>query len=131
VKVLYVPEGQIDVLTAVATRGSVGHTRSVGAGREVEGRVRARFRDGDREAVRVVYRAYGSLAALVRAREHGTFLGSGKVTRIRDGKISEHDAVRDDLGVAKQLKWLPPTPVYPGRMLLPPRRERQRRRRRA
>jgi len=89
----------------------------------------------------------------MRARQHGTFLvyddESGKVTnafpstgrklavlqthwfRIRDGKIAEHDAVRDDLDMAKQLKWLPPTPAYLVRMLVALRRERQRQRRHA
>ena len=97
--------------------------------------------DGDRVAALVT----------MRARQHGTFLvyddQSGKVTdafpskgrtlavkqthwfRIRDGKISEHDAVRDDLGMAKQLGWLPPTPAYLVRMLLAFRRERRRQRR--
>ncbi|MEV6611167.1 ester cyclase [Kutzneria sp. NPDC051319] len=32
--------------------------------------------------------------------------------RVRDGLIAEHWAVRDDLGTAKQLGWLPPTPAY-------------------
>ena len=92
------------------------------------------------------------VAALVtmRARQHGTLLvyddESGKVTeafpstgrtlavqqthwfRIRERKISEHDTVRDDLEMAKQLNWLPPTPAYLVRMLLALRRERQRQR---
>ncbi|MEP6955852.1 MAG: hypothetical protein ABI883_03440 [Chthoniobacterales bacterium] len=38
--------------------------------------------------------------------------------RVRDGAIVEHDAVRDDLGMAKQLGWIPPRPVYLLRMLL-------------
>jgi len=87
----------------------------------------------------------------MRARQHGTFLvyndESGKVTdafpstgrtlavrqthwfRFRDGKISEHDAVRDDLEMAKQLNWLPPTPAYLVRMLLALHRERRQQRR--
>lgn len=32
--------------------------------------------------------------------------------RIEDGKIAEHWANRDDLGMAKQLGWVPPTPGY-------------------
>ena len=28
------------------------------------------------------------------------------------GKIAEHDAVRDDLGMARQLGWVPPNPAY-------------------
>ena len=95
------------------------------------------------------------IAALVtmHGRQYGTFVvhddPSGRVTdafpstgrmlavrqthwfRIRDGKISEHDAVRDDLEMAKQLKWLPPTPAYLVRMLLALRRERDRQRRQA
>jgi hypothetical protein len=51
--------------------------------------------------------------------------------RIRDGKIAEHDGVRDDLDMAKQLEWLPPTAAYLVRMFLALRSERQRQRRRA
>ena len=36
--------------------------------------------------------------------------------RIEDGKIVEHRANRDDLGQAKQLGWVPPTPAYLFRM---------------
>lgn len=36
--------------------------------------------------------------------------------RVRDGQIVEHWANRDDLGTAKQLGWVPPTPVYLIRM---------------
>ncbi|MGW6727438.1 ester cyclase [Nocardia sp. NPDC055029] len=32
--------------------------------------------------------------------------------RMRDGKILEHWANRDDLGMARQLGWLPPSPVF-------------------
>ena len=32
--------------------------------------------------------------------------------RIQDGKVIEHWANRDDLGQAKQLGWVPPTPLY-------------------
>lgn len=32
--------------------------------------------------------------------------------RVRDGRIAEHWATRDDLGTAKQLGWIPPTPAY-------------------
>ncbi|MEO6051705.1 MAG: ester cyclase [Pyrinomonadaceae bacterium] len=31
--------------------------------------------------------------------------------KIIDGKVDEHDAVRDDLGMAKQLGWIPPRPA--------------------
>jgi predicted ester cyclase len=36
--------------------------------------------------------------------------------RIEDGKIVDHWANRDDLGQAKQLGWVPPTPAYLFRM---------------
>jgi predicted ester cyclase len=32
--------------------------------------------------------------------------------RIEDGQIIEHWANRDDIGMAKQLGWIPPTPAY-------------------
>src|SRR5262249_37603469 len=32
--------------------------------------------------------------------------------RFEDGKIIEHWANRDDLGMARQLGWIPPIPVY-------------------
>ena len=36
--------------------------------------------------------------------------------RIEDGRIIEHWANRDDLGMGRQLGWIPPTPVYLVRM---------------
>jgi predicted ester cyclase len=36
--------------------------------------------------------------------------------RVEDGKVIEHWANRDDLGQARQLGWVPPTPVYLLRM---------------
>jgi predicted ester cyclase len=36
--------------------------------------------------------------------------------RVRDGRIVEHWANRDDLGTARQLHWIPPTPAYLFRM---------------
>ena len=47
--------------------------------------------------------------------------------RLADGRIAEHDAVRDDLDMAKQAGWIPPTPAYALRM----RRARRRARRSA
>lgn len=46
--------------------------------------------------------------------------------RMRDGRVAEHWANRDDLGMGEQLGWTPPTPLYLGRMLLATRRERSR-----
>lgn len=42
--------------------------------------------------------------------------------RIQDGKVIEHWANRDDLGMAKQLGWVPPTPAYLLKMALAKRR---------
>jgi predicted ester cyclase len=36
--------------------------------------------------------------------------------RVRDGKVIEHWANRDDLGTARQLGWVPPSPAYIVRM---------------
>ncbi|MDL9947641.1 ester cyclase [Gordonia sp. ABSL11-1] len=44
--------------------------------------------------------------------------------RMRDGRVAEHWANRDDLGMGKQLGWTPPTPGYLVRMLLATRRAR-------
>lgn len=45
--------------------------------------------------------------------------------RIEHGAIAEHDAVRDDLGMAKQVGWIPPRPAFVMRMLVARRRERR------
>ncbi|GAA4459822.1 ester cyclase [Phytohabitans houttuyneae] len=37
--------------------------------------------------------------------------------RLRDGQVVEHWANRDDLGMASQLGWVPPTPGYLWRMV--------------
>ena len=45
--------------------------------------------------------------------------------RMRDGRVAEHWANRDDLGMGQQLGWTPPTPPYIVRMLLARRRMRR------
>ncbi|MEO5719396.1 MAG: ester cyclase [Chthoniobacterales bacterium] len=94
--------------------------------------------EGDRAVARVT----------PHARQHGPFVvhdsPDGRVTdafpsngrsfavrqthwfKIAQGAIAEHDAVRDDLGMAKQLGWIPPRPLFIVRMLLTLRRERRR-----
>ena len=53
--------GAHQLLGATAERRRLGRARSVRAGPKIDARLRERFRAGDPEAVRVVYRAYGSL----------------------------------------------------------------------
>jgi predicted ester cyclase len=45
--------------------------------------------------------------------------------RIEDGTIIEHWANRDDLGMARQAGWIPPTPVYLVKMARAKRRARR------
>ena len=45
--------------------------------------------------------------------------------RMRDGRIVEHWANRDDRTLGEQLGWTPPTPVYLAKMLLARRRARR------
>jgi len=45
---------------------------------------------------------------------------------MKDGKVAEHWANRDDLGMGQQLGWNPPTPLYLPRMLLASRRAHRR-----
>lgn len=45
--------------------------------------------------------------------------------RMRDGRVAEHWANRDDLTMGEQLGWTPPTPAYLVRMLLARRRARR------
>lgn len=45
--------------------------------------------------------------------------------RVRDGKVIEHWANRDDIGTAVQLGWIPPSPLYVVRMKLATRKARR------
>ena len=46
-----------------------------------------------------------------------------------NGLVSEHDAVRDDLGMAKQLGWIPPNPLFIAKMIFALTKERRAERR--
>ena len=46
--------------------------------------------------------------------------------RTRDGMITEHSANRDDLGMARQAGWVPPSPVFLLRAAIAKRRARKR-----
>jgi hypothetical protein len=45
--------------------------------------------------------------------------------RIQEERIIEHWANRDDLGMGRQLGWIPPAPTYLMRMALAKRRARR------
>jgi predicted ester cyclase len=45
--------------------------------------------------------------------------------RMADGRIIEHWANRDDLGMARQLGWVPPTPAFLLRMAIAKHRARR------
>ncbi|MBV9941247.1 MAG: sigma-70 family RNA polymerase sigma factor [Solirubrobacterales bacterium] len=63
--------GEYRRVNAGVTSGSIARARSHRARPDVNGRIRAGFWDGDPEAVRVVYRAYGSLVYAVAFRVLG------------------------------------------------------------
>lgn len=97
--------------------------------------------DGDRVAARVTLHARQQGPFVVHDSPDGAvtdaFPSNGRTFaarqthwfRIANGAVAEHDAVRDDLGMAKQLGWIPPRPIFIIRMLLTRRRERRAQRR--
>ena len=74
----------------------------------------------------VAYRPDTKIAAVFPPRG-GTFtVTQTHWFRMKDGKVAEHWANRDDLGMGQQLGWNPPTLLYLARMLLASRRARRR-----
>ena len=73
----------------------------------------------------VAYEPDGSIAAVFPPLGRSFAVTQTHWFRMRDGRVAEHWANRDDLGMGQQLGWTPPTPPYIARMLLARRRERR------
>lgn len=74
----------------------------------------------------VAYRPDASVAAVFPPRGRTFAVTQTHWFHMRDGRVAEHWANRDDLGMAQQLGWNPPTPLYLVRMQLATRRARRR-----
>jgi predicted ester cyclase len=77
---------------------------------------------GTHSAAWVVYTDDGSIDTVFPPTHLPFTMTQSHWFRFRDGQIAEHWANRDDLGMARQLAWLPPTPPYLLRMALAKRR---------
>jgi predicted ester cyclase len=73
----------------------------------------------------VAYRPDATIAAVFPPRGRAFAITQTHWFRIRGGRVAEHWANRDDLGMGQQLGWNPPTPLYLVRMLLAGRRARR------
>lgn len=74
----------------------------------------------------VSYRPDGGVEAVFPPRGRSFSVTQTHWLRMRGGKIAEHWANRDDLGMGQQLGWTPPTPLYLIRMLMATGRARRR-----
>jgi len=72
----------------------------------------------------VAYRPDATVAAVFPPRGRSFAVTQSHWFRMKDGRVAEHWANRDDLGMGQQLGWTPPTPLYLARMLLATRRAR-------
>jgi predicted ester cyclase len=70
----------------------------------------------------VVYREDGDVDAAFPPTGRTFAMAQSHWCLFKDGKIIEHWATRDDLGQARQLGWLPPSPAYLIRCALAKRR---------
>ena len=73
----------------------------------------------------VAYGPDGSVKAVFPPRGRRFAVTQTHWFRIRDGKVAEHWANRDDLAMGEQLGWTPPSPLYLARMALARRRIRR------
>lgn len=78
--------------------------------------------NGQHIAPMVLYTVDGKVDAVFPPTNKTFAMSQSHWFRIEDGQIVEHWANRDDLGHARQLGWLPPTPAYFIRMLRAKRR---------
>jgi predicted ester cyclase len=73
----------------------------------------------------VAYRPDATVAAAFPPRGRTFSVTQTHWFRMSGGRVAEHWANRDDLGMGQQLGWNPPTPLYLVRMLLATRRARR------
>jgi predicted ester cyclase len=78
--------------------------------------------NGQHVAPMALYTADGKVDAAFPPTNKTFAMSQSHWFRIQDGQVIEHWANRDDMGHARQLGWLPPTPVYLLRMVLAKRR---------
>ena len=74
----------------------------------------------------VIYGADGQVAQAMPATGKRFATTQTHWLRLRDGKVVEHWANRDDQGMAMQLGWVPPTPWFLLKMAIATRRARRR-----
>lgn len=72
----------------------------------------------------VVYTAEGAIETVFPATGRTFAAPQTHWLRLADGMVVEHWANRDDMGMAKQLGWVPPRPAYLAKMVLATRRAR-------
>ena len=72
--------------------------------------------EGRQQGPFAVHRADGSVEQAFPSRGRTFVVAQTHWFRVADGLVTEHWAVRDDLGLARQLGWVPPSPVYLLRM---------------
>ncbi len=103
-------------------RSEVRGEERCGAGRSR--RPRHRHVGATRRTLRHLRRA-GPRRSGVRATGKSFTVRQAHWMRVADGKIVEHWAVRDDLGMAKQAGWVPPNPISLTRNVLAARKLRK------